>query len=204
MRSLLHGRKRTAVTIALALGLPCLAAGAPLPSENHGTTRSAAMIEVGEIAGAPFRIDVPVGWNGGLLMYCHGYRGAPVRFDAHTPDAMAQTFAPLGYAVAQSGYSAGGYAVREAIKDTEALRVYFGSHFGPPKETWVSGSSLGGSVTMMLLESYPTTYDGGLALSAPLGPTLDYGKTLTFDQLAVFEYLLPGHCRHLRVCRPIS
>ena len=193
MRSLLHGRKRTAVTIALALGLPCLAAGAPLPSENHGTTRSAAMIEVGEIAGAPFRIDVPVGWNGGLLMYCHGYRGAPVRFDAHRPDAMAQTFAPLGYAVAQSGYSAGGYAVREAIKDTEALRVYFGSHFGPPKETWVSGSSLGGSVTMMLLESYPTTYDGGLALSAPLGPMLDYGKTLTFDQLAVFEYLLPGH-----------
>jgi hypothetical protein len=92
-------------------------------------------------------------------MYCHGYRGAPVRFDAHKPDAMAQTYAPLGYAVAQSGYSAGGYAVREAIKDTEALRVYFASQFGLPKETWVSGS---------------------------------YGKTLTFDQLVMSEYLFPG------------
>ena len=46
---------------------------------------------------------------------------------------------------------------------------------------------------MMLMETHPTTYAGGLALSAPLGPLLGYGKTLTFDQLVLFEYLFPGH-----------
>jgi pimeloyl-ACP methyl ester carboxylesterase len=149
--------------------------------------------EVGELHGAPYRIDIPAGWNGGLVMYCHGYRGAPVRFDARAPDEMVQAFGPLGYAVAQSGYSAGGFAVREALRDTETLRRHFSARFGAPRETWVSGSSLGGSVTMMLMETYPTTYDGGLSMSAPLGPTLDYNKVLAFDSLVLFEYLFPGH-----------
>jgi pimeloyl-ACP methyl ester carboxylesterase len=148
--------------------------------------------EVGDLGGAPYRIDIPPGWNGGLMIYCHGYRGAPVRFDARAPDDMAKTFSSLGYAVAQSGYSAGGYAVREAVRDTEALRRHFAARFGAPKETWVSGSSLGGSITMMLLETYPTTYEGGLSLCAPLGPMLGYAKMLTFDQLVLFEYLFPG------------
>jgi pimeloyl-ACP methyl ester carboxylesterase len=126
------------------------------------------------------------------MIYCHGYRGAPVHFDARAPDDMAQTFAPLGYAVAQSGYSAGGYAVREAIRDVDALRQHFASRFGAPNETWISGSSLGGSITMMLMETYPTTYEGGLSLCAPLGPMLGYAKTLTFDPLVLFEYLFPG------------
>src|SRR5262249_42030073 len=62
----------------------------------------------------------------------------------------------------------------------------------PPKETWISGTSLGGSVTMMLMETHPRTYDGGLSLSAPLGPMLGYTKTLIFDHLVLFEYLFPG------------
>lgn len=161
------------------------------PAAAFATARPA--IEVGEIAGAPFRIDIPPRWNGGLVMYCHGYRGAPVRFDAHEPNEMAQAFGPLGFAVAQSGYSAGGYAVREAAKDTEALRLYFTSKFGAPNETWLTGTSLGGSVTMMVLEAQPTTYEGGLSLSAPLGPMLSYSKILLFDQLVLFELLFPGH-----------
>jgi pimeloyl-ACP methyl ester carboxylesterase len=126
-------------------------------------------------------------------MFCHGYRGAPVQFDARATDEKVQVFGPLGYAVAQSGYSAGGYALREAGSDTEALRRHFAGRFGAPAQVWLVGESLGGSVTMMLMETYPTTYAGGLALSAPLGPLLGYGKTLTFDQLALFEYLFPGH-----------
>ena len=101
--------------------------------------RAVPTTEVGDLGGAPYRIDVPPGWNGGLMIYCHGYRGAPVHFNANGPDEMAQTFAPLGYAVAQSGYSAGGYAVREAVRDVEALRVHFAKRFEPPKETWISG-----------------------------------------------------------------
>src|SRR5262249_52221632 len=177
----------------VALLLACLAACSSRPTHERASARPAPTTEVGELGGAPYRIDIPASWNGELVMYCHGYRGAPVRFDARAPDAMVQAFAPIGYAVAQSGYSAGGYAVREAVQDTEALRLLFVQRFGAPKETWLTGSSLGGSVTMMLMETRPTTYAGGLALSAPLGPLLDYGKALTFDQLVLFEYLFPGH-----------
>ena len=127
-------------------------------------------VEVGDLQGAPYRIDVPRNWNGGLVIHCHGYRGAPVHFDAQKQDQVADTFRPLGYAVAQSGYSTGGYAIREAAVETEALRLHFVTKYGPPSETWVTGSSLGGSITMMLMELHPTTYDGGLSLCAPLGP----------------------------------
>ena len=35
-------------------------------------------LETGEINGAKFRIDIPENWNGGLVMYCHGYNPKPV------------------------------------------------------------------------------------------------------------------------------
>ena len=180
--------------VALALILSVSASCWPRPpGVRSAAVLAAGTTEVGELGGAPYRIDIPPGWNGGLVVFFHGYRGGPVRFDARAPDEMAQTYAPLGYAVAQSGYSAGGYAVREAVGDAAALRAHFTTRFGQPKETWISGHSMGGSITMMLMETQPTTYDGGLSLCAPLGPMIGYTKTLAFDPLVLFEYLFPGH-----------
>lgn len=142
--------------------------------------------------GAAYRIDVPRNWNGGLVIYCHGYRSEPVGFDAQAGDAVAETYAALGYAVAQPGYSTGGYAIREAAGETEALRLHFAAKYGLPTETWLAGSSLGGSLTMMLLELHPTTYEGGLALCAPLGPALAYIKVIAFDLMVLFEAGFPG------------
>src|SRR6267143_121874 len=42
--------------------------------------------ETGEINGARFRIDVPEKWNGGLVMYCHGYSPVPGNFDNPKPN----------------------------------------------------------------------------------------------------------------------
>ncbi|HXT99668.1 MAG TPA: alpha/beta hydrolase [Polyangia bacterium] len=180
--------------VALALILSVSASCWPRPpGVRSAAVLAAGTTEVGELGGAPYRIDIPPGWNGGLVVFFHGYRGGPVRFDARAPDEMAQTYAPLGYAVAQSGYSAGGYAVREAVGDAAALRAHFTTRFGQPKETWISGHSMGGSITMTLMETQPTTYDGGLSLCAPLGPMIGYTKTLAFDPLVLFEYLFPGH-----------
>jgi pimeloyl-ACP methyl ester carboxylesterase len=168
------------------LAVLLLASCAPTPRPAvRPAAASTPVTEVGELAGAPFRIDIPVGWNGELMMYCHGYRGGPVHFDARQPDEMVNTFGALGVAVAQSGYSAGGYALREGARDTEDLRRHFAQRFGAPQATWISGSSLGGSITMMLMETFPTTYEGGLSLCAPLGPMLGYTKKLAFDPLVV-------------------
>ena len=100
----------------------------------------AAKVELGEINGAKFRIDVPENWNGGLVLYCHGYATVPAKFDdAPKPNAPFAPFLAAGFAVAQSGYSAIGWAIQEAIDDTQALRRYFIARYGKPKEVFISG-----------------------------------------------------------------
>ncbi len=148
--------------------------------------------ELGDLNGAKFRIDVPENWNGGLVIYCHGYNPEPGSFkDVKLPPIFA-VFTEQGYALAQSGYAAGGWAVQEAILDTEELRRYFGSKYGKPKETFVTGHSMGGFLTMMLMERYPTNYDAGLALCGPLAPTNYFMARGAFDARVVFDYYFPN------------
>jgi alpha-beta hydrolase superfamily lysophospholipase len=129
---------------------------------------AAARTELGEINGAKFRIDIPEKWNGGLVVYCHGYSDAPGDFeDKASP--FIDVFVSQGFAFIQSGYAAGGWAIQEAVQDTEALRRYFIRKYGAPKETYVTGHSMGGFLTMVLIESFPSTYDAGLPLCGPLG-----------------------------------
>ncbi len=148
--------------------------------------------EVGDLNGAKFRIDVPEKWNGGLVMYCHGYSPVPGNFDNPKPNPVFDVFLNAGYAVAQSGYAAGGWAIQEAVADTEALRRYFSRKYGAPKETYVTGHSMGGLLTMMLLEMFPNVYDGGLALCGPLGPASWFLTRRVFDMRVVFDYYFPG------------
>ena len=148
--------------------------------------------ETGEINGAKFRIDVPEKWNGGLVMYCHGYSPAPGSFDNPKPNPVLDVFTKQGYAFAQSGYAAGGWAIQEAVQDTEALRRYFSHKYGAPKETYVTGHSMGGFLTMALMETFPNVYDGGLALCGPLGAASWFMSRRVFDMRVVFDYLFPG------------
>jgi pimeloyl-ACP methyl ester carboxylesterase len=73
--------------------------------------------------------------------------------------------------VAQSGYSVAGFALEQAIPETEALREYTIAKYGKPKETYVLGHSMGGELTMMSMEMYPNRYDGALPLCGLLEPT---------------------------------
>jgi pimeloyl-ACP methyl ester carboxylesterase len=148
-------------------------------------------VEVGDINGAAFRIDVPENWNGVLLVYCHGYSSRPGTFSVEKPNAASRLNA-AGFAVAQSGYAAGGWAVQEAMQDTEALRRYFIRKYGKPKETYITGHSMGGFLTMALLESVPSGYDGGLALCGPLAPASTFILRNVFDLRVVFDYYFPG------------
>ena len=56
--------------------------------------------ELGEINGAKFRIDMPEKWNGGLVVYCHGYSDVPGTFeDKASP--FIDVFVGQGYAFIQ-------------------------------------------------------------------------------------------------------
>jgi L-ascorbate metabolism protein UlaG (beta-lactamase superfamily) len=61
-------------------------------------------VETGEIEGAPFRIQIPPGWNHNLVMYTHGYLA---RGDSWKPvgKSISTIFLGRGFAFAEPGYS---------------------------------------------------------------------------------------------------
>ncbi|WP_263359307.1 alpha/beta fold hydrolase [Acidicapsa ligni] len=172
----------------LALSVAFLAATfAPFA---HSQT-PAVKVETGTLDGAPYRIDMPAKWNGILLVYYHGYAEHPAHFDKDQPDPIGTGFAAAGFAVAQSGYSQVGWALERALPETEALRQYTIAQYGQPKETYVTGHSMGGLLTAATIESYPNRYDGALALCGLLQPTtwaLGRGGAM----LAAFDFYYPG------------
>ncbi|MBI4557762.1 MAG: alpha/beta fold hydrolase [Candidatus Hydrogenedentes bacterium] len=162
----------------------------------NGRKRSEGVVEVGEIKGVPFRIDVPEGWSGGLVMYCRSC-GGPSRYGipgalAGFPGGQLAAFLQRGFAVAQSGFSEPCWPLDEGIHETEALRRYFVQKYGVPKEVYVTGHSSGGLLAMALVETFPDVYDGGLSLGGINAPMAWILERREFDSLVVFDYYFPG------------
>lgn len=148
-------------------------------------------VEIGTLDGASYRIDMPAKWNGVLLVYYHGYSEHPVVFEKDLPNDFGSGMAAAGYEVVQSGYSEIGFTLEHAIPETEALREYAIAKNGHPKETYVTGGSMGGQLTMMTLESFPNRYDGALALCGLLQPTT-WAIGRASAMRAAFDYYYPG------------
>jgi pimeloyl-ACP methyl ester carboxylesterase len=153
-----------------------------------------AKTEFGKLQGAAFRIDVPDDWNHGLVVYYHGYdaENHGMGFDEKKPlDRSLAVFIKAGYAVIQSGYSQGGWALEQAIPETEALRRYFIDRYGKPADTYVAGESMGGMLTVMTVERSPENYVAGLDLC---GAAQDTPSLLTraFDLRVLFDYYFPA------------
>jgi len=153
---------------------------------------AAPKVEVGTINGAAFRIDIPENWNGGLVVYCHGYSPVAVKYKEDAANPLIAVFTNKGYAVAQSGYAAGGWAIQEGSVDTESLRRYFIAKYGAPKETFLTGHSMGGFLTMMLMERYPTIYDAGMPMCGPLAAAESFQSRGAFDAMVLFNHYFPG------------
>jgi pimeloyl-ACP methyl ester carboxylesterase len=149
-------------------------------------------VEIGAINGAAFRIDVPDAWNGGLVVYCHGYSPIMVTYKNQKLPAEQQVFLDQGYALVQSGYAAAGWALQEASVDTESVRRYFIAKYGQPKETFITGHSMGSLLTVMLVENYPTVYDAALPLCGPLAASNWFLGRGAFDGIVLFNYYFPG------------
>jgi pimeloyl-ACP methyl ester carboxylesterase len=179
-----HGAKIPAVVLALLLGVAC---GAP-------ETLTGPAVEEGDLAGAAFRIELPERWNGDLVLYAHGYQsdGRGTSYWRHGAEPVLQAFLARGYALAWSEFRRTGWAVEEAVDDTEALRRHFITRYGRPGRTFVSGHSMGAVIALALVEQFPGHYDGALPLCGPLVPSLEFLGRHAFDLLVLFEYFFPG------------
>lgn len=127
-------------------------------------------------------------------MYAHGYEfmgSAPRQSKNPGFPASMRPFLERGYAVAASDYSIQGYAIPEGVDGTEALRNYFIKTYGKPDTTFVVGHSMGGGITLAIIENFGKNYAGGLPL-CPLSsrPYLQCRKE--FDIYATFNGLFPG------------
>jgi alpha-beta hydrolase superfamily lysophospholipase len=179
--------------LLVALPALCAACAPASPPAAVPSPFTQTVVDTGTIAGAPYRIEIPAGWNGGLVMYAHGYETAGTPFEPLLPRhaQFREAFTSRGFAFAQSWYRAQGWAVGEAVDDTEALRRHFVARYGRPDSTFVTGHSMGGLITIATIEGRGDEYDGALPLCGILSPTLEWMRGV-FDLLVSFDYLYPG------------
>lgn len=146
--------------------------------------------ETGTLGKAPYRVDFPGRWNGELVMLAHGFEPAGVpRTEPWPQNEATGVFLSAGYAVAQSGYSSQGWAIREAVEDTEQLRRHFIGKYGATR-SYLVGFSMGGGVAIASLEQHSAHYDGALSLCGVNVP----GRWLIeelFTTLVAFDHFFP-------------
>lgn len=104
--------------------------------------------------GAGFRIEVPDGWNGDLVMYTHGFRGNGLELTVDNPP-LRDYYLANGFAWAASSYSANFYDVRAGVESTNSLVRYFKKNVGSPDRVFITGFSMGGHVIGAAIEQFP-------------------------------------------------
>ncbi len=111
--------------------------------------------------GALYRLVRPTNWNGSLLLYAHGYvpGSGPVALPAEA-DLFVSLLVPQGFAIAFSSYSENGWAVKDGAQRTHQLLGIFTSRFGSPTRVYIGGASMGGLITIELLERIPASLPG--------------------------------------------
>ncbi len=163
----------------------------PICLYGQGHTSSAVKTEIGTLDNAAYRIDLSKDWNHRLIVYYHGYSEKPVTYKVGRPSRVDDAFLIHGYAVVQSGYSVTGWALARAFPETEVLREAFVSKYGKPSQTYVTGESMGGTLTMMTIEQSPEHYNGALALCGRLDSSNE-ARQQAFAMRAAFDYYFPG------------
>jgi len=176
----------------LAVFLLLLAAIQPAWCRAPIKPKEQTITEIGALDGVAYRVDIPANWNHGLVVFFHGYAVEPVTYDkGERISPMFDGMLRRGFAVIQSAYSATGWAVEQGAADTEKLRKHFIAAHGAPNETFVSGMSMGGTLTVMAIETQPDLYAGALSLCGAIEPT-DRLMQRDFALRAAFDHYFPN------------
>lgn len=122
-------------------------------------------------AGAAYRIEVPAHWNGRLVVYAHGYRGDGRTVYVDNP-ALRAHYVATGFAWAASSYATNGYDVGQGVRDSYALIDLFRRVTGAPaRSVLMTGVSMGGQVTAVMIEKHPSAFTGAMPMCGVLADT---------------------------------
>ena len=146
----------------------------PLPADLSGT-----------LNGTEYKIRVPALWNGTLLVWAHGSMTTAIQI---SPDALPATSSTLEEQLLSAGYALAGSWYKDSLiegpKQTLALTRFFGHAVGRPLRTLVWGMSLGGDVTLFLIENHPEVYDGAIPVAGVAGGWPNFADSLLRFDLA--------------------
>jgi pimeloyl-ACP methyl ester carboxylesterase len=144
--------------------------------------------------GALYALDMPIAWNGDLVVYAHGI------VDPALPVALPSTqdhFSILrnalmsrGFAVASSSFSENGFALKDGAQRTHQLTGLFTAQFGRPRRVLLAGHSLGSIAALQVAESFPDQYDGALIMCGFVGGTPREIEYMANARVA-FDYFFP-------------
>jgi pimeloyl-ACP methyl ester carboxylesterase len=135
-----------------------------------------AQAHFGRYDGGLYRVEIPNRWNGELVLYAHGFvtnvgaQGSNLRVGN---DPIREHLIQGGFAWAASSYRCNGYVPGQGLLDTMGLAdIFTKTNDGrAPQRTYLTGTSMGGHVTLLGMQEFPTSFVGGLAM-CPAGPEL--------------------------------
>ncbi|WP_245908683.1 alpha/beta hydrolase family protein [Pseudosporangium ferrugineum] len=149
----------------------CNPDGTPFAALTDGAGVPVSRVRTGIRDGAAYRIEVPVRWNGELVVYAHGYRGTGTTVYVDDP-ALRTHYIARGFAWAASSYSTNGYDVGQGVRDSYALLDVFRRVTGVrARAVYLSGASMGGHVTAVGIEEHPRAFAGAMPYCGVLGDT---------------------------------
>ncbi len=146
----------------------------------------------GKLEGAEFSLRFPANWNRQFVLYAHGYTGPTegptgLKLARHANEELFFTQSAFlqGFATGHSEYSKLGYAVKDGMFHTNLLHRLV-SYMGT-KRTYLVGVSMGGNISMGLVEKYPNDYTGTITLCGVVAGWYEEIRYLT-DFALVYSY----------------
>jgi hypothetical protein len=171
--------------LALSAAAPGPVTAAPASSGHFTGTLS---------DGTTWIADVPVNWNGTLLLYSHGF-GPLVAADAPDPTTQAALLA-RGYALAGSSYDPSGseWALDTAVSDQFGTLQAVESGVLPtrPHEVLAFGTSMGGLISSLEAQDGTGRIDGALTTCGIVAGGINLNEYQLDGEYALAQLLLPG------------
>ena len=97
------------------------------------------------------------------MVWAHGFRGTGLELtvDQHP---LREVLIPSGYAWAASSYTRNDYDISSGVQSTHALIKRFRGIVGTPEQILMTGASMGGHITGVIIEQYPGLFDGAMPI----------------------------------------
>jgi len=149
----------------------------------------------GKLEGRAFALSIPWRWNRQAVLYVSGYSipGTPVSIpdNALRDDKIGLSRTPYSerFAVGRSAYDKAGMGVQTAVENTWRLKQFM-DRLGASR-VYVIGGSMGGSITMALIEKHPDAFPGAIAACGVVGDwQAEVGYVI--DVRAAYNYFTRG------------